>query len=695
MSDVLAGELRLAVDTGGTFTDLVVEDEAGRVSLHKSPTTPADPVAGVLDVCEVAAHAVGVPRTSLLQRARMLVHGTTRGLNAVLTGSTARTAFLTTAGHPDVLTLREGGRTEPFNHTRPYPPPYVPRALTFEVPERVLATGEVHQPLDEEAVRAILAGLDVEAVGVCLLWSVVNPAHEQRVGELIEECLPGVPYTLSHALNPTIREYRRACATCIDASLKPTMSSYFDGLGRRLRDAGFGGRLLIVSSSGGVMDAEDAARAPIHSLNSGPAMAPVAGARYAAAEGMPESCVVVDTGGTSFDVSVVRGGRIPRTREMWLGEPVVSDMTGFPSVDVRSIGAGGGSIAWVDEGGLLHVGPQSAGADPGPACYGRGGERPTLTDACLALGYLAPDAFLGGSMTLDAEAARAALSRDVGEPLGLEPDAAAEAVVRLATERMARAIQDTTLEQGIDTRQATMVAGGGAAGFNAVAIARSLGCPTVIIPEVCPALSAAGALISDLTAEFSATAPTSTAEFDFAGAGRVVDQLLERCRAFIDAAGHGEASIEVRAEARYPHQVWELELPLRGERIGAPADVERLREDFHSLHRDVFRINDPEADVEIVGWQAEARVRLRGAGGADRPAQANGGRPSTRSAYFPATGRVEAAVVPFDALPPDQAVAGPAVVELPLSTVVVDPGSTARRTAAGSLVIDTGVEASG
>jgi len=254
------------------------------------------------------------------------------------------------------------------------------------------------QPLDEAAVLEVIRALvdrQVEAVAVCLLWSIANPTHELRVGELLSKHLPGVPYTLSHRLNPTLREYRRASSTAIDASLKPIMTTYLRSLSGRLREAGFAGRLLMVTSNGGILDADAVAEAPIHAINSGPSMAPVAG-RYYALQAAADTAVVADTGGTSYDVSLVRRGSIPWTRETWLGRPYVSHMTGFPSVDVKSVGAGGGSIAWVDDGGLLYVGPQSAGSVPGPVCYGRGGIQPTVTDAALVLGYLDPEFFLRG-----------------------------------------------------------------------------------------------------------------------------------------------------------------------------------------------------------------------------------------------------------------------------------------------------------
>src|SRR5580693_6694832 len=430
--------MRLAADTGGTFTDLVVESGAD-VRLFKSSTTPHDPAEGILNAVALAAQDAGSEIDDFLAEVEVFIHGTTRAINAILTNNTARTALLSTRGHPDVLLLREGGRTQPFDWTHGYPEPYIPRALTFEIDERIGSQGEVVRPLDEAATAQVLGELatrGVESVAVCLLWSIANPAHELALGELIERHLPGVPYTLSHALNPTLREYRRASCAAIDASLKPLMTAYLHGLEDRLRASGFDGRLLMVTSSGGVVDAVDMAAAPIHSVNSGPAMAPIAGRHYAALDGDSENAVVADTGGTSYDVALVRRGRIPVTRETWLGLEYEGHITGFPAVDVRSVGAGGGSIAWIDPGGLLHVGPQSAGADPGPVCYGRGGVEPTVTDASVVLGYIDPDYFLGGKMSLDAAASERAIAERVGEPLGLATSEAAAAIMAVATERM-------------------------------------------------------------------------------------------------------------------------------------------------------------------------------------------------------------------------------------------------------------------
>lgn len=684
--------MRLACDTGGTFTDLVVEAD-GELRMYKASTVPHNPAEGVLNALTLAAEDVGLPRHEFLRRAGTFIHGTTRAINAILTGGTARTAFLTTVGHPDILVIREGGRIEPFNFTVPYPEPYVPRALTFEIPERIGAGGEVVTPLDEAATRAVierLADKNIEAVGVCLLWSIANPVHERRVGELLTELLPGVPYTLSHQLNPALREYRRASSTCIDASLKPLMYDYLHGLTGRLREAGFAGRVLMVTSQGGIMDADDVAEAPIHAIGSGPAMAPVAGRHYALQDAGSDTAVIADTGGTSYDVSLVRQGRIPWTRETWLGQRFRGHMTGFPSVDVKSIGAGGGSIAWVDSGGLLHVGPQSAGSTPGPACYGTGGTAPTVTDCSLLLGYIDPAFFLGGAMQLDLAAARQALQSDVAEPLGLGLEEAAAAVMALATEKMVGAIEEITINQGIDPQSAVLIGGGGAAGLNAIAVARRLGCAEVVIPEVGAALSAAGALMSDLSAEFATMSFTTSERFAADTINQILAALARQCQAFIDGPGAGslEQTVEYAVEARYPHQIWEIEVPLRVAQFGGQGDLAGLVADFHAAHHELFEISDPNSGIELVTWRARVGCRLRH--GATERLVAGAQEidlDTRRQVYFAGHGWVDAAVRRFEAVSETEPLAGPAIVESSFTTVVVDPGARARRTASGSLVI--------
>ena len=685
--------MRFAVDTGGTFTDLVLEEDDGAVHMFKAPTTPEDPVEGIMDAIGAAAEAASSTPEQLLAGGELFIHGTTHAINAVITKRTAKTAFLSTEGHPDVLVLREGGRIEPFNFAVPFPEPYIPRALTFEIPGRITSDGSVLEELDEQAALKVirkLKRLKVESVAVCLLWATVNGAHENRVGELLVEHLPGVPYTLSHILNPILREYRRASSTAIDASLKPLMSRYLQGLSSRLEDTGFKGRLLMLTSQGGVMEAEATAEAPIHAIGSGPSMAPIAGRHYARTDAGADTAIVADTGGTTFDISLVRRDAIPMTPETWLGQRYRGHIVGFPSVDVRSIGAGGGSIASVDDGGLLSVGPDSAGAVPGPACYGKGGEHPTVTDAALVLGYIDPAFFLGGTMELEPERAARAIERDVGKPLGIEVPEAAAAILRLATENMVGAIEEVTINQGIDPRGAVLVGGGGAAGLNSVAIARRLGCERVVIPEIGAALSAAGALMSDLQSSYRALHYASSDAFDFKGVNATLKGLVTQCEEFIRGPGKGalESSIEVYAEARYRHQIWEIDLPLEGRRINSKAELTRAREEFDRVHEEVFAFRDPGSDVEFVGWRATARCRLR-EGALGRLGHEEGYEvevPSTRLAHFDGRRR-KTRVELFESMKRNAAVEGPAIIESPFTTVVIDPGAKAVRKPSGNLVI--------
>ncbi|MDW5596307.1 hydantoinase/oxoprolinase family protein [Conexibacter stalactiti] len=696
--------LRFGVDTGGTFTDLVVAGDSGGLRIFKRPTTPADPVEGLLDALDAAAQDFGCTRQELLARGDQLVFGTTRATNAIVEGATARTALLTTAGHPDTLTLREGGgRPSLFDYSHEYPAPYVPRALTFEIPERVGAGGEIVTPLDEAKTRALLRTLPdhhTEAIAVCLLWSIVEPAHELRLGELIAEELPGIPFTLSHQLNPALREYRRTSSAAIDASLKPLMSTFLQQLGERLRGAGFEGRLLIMTSSGGTLDAHAVAAAPIHSIGSGPAAAPVAGRHFAQLDAARDTAIVTDAGGTTYDVSVLRDGVLPWTRESVVGHPTFGFTTGFPSVDTTSIGAGGGSIAWVDDGGLLHVGPQSAGADPGPACYARGGVRATVTDACVALGWIDPAYFLGGELTLDGDAARAALQRDVGGPLGLDVEAAAAAVVQLAVERMVRVIEELTLQQGIEPAGTVMIGGGGGSGLYSCAIARRLGSPLVALPAVAATLSATGVLLSDLQTDVAETAVLSSGAFDHARAEQVLRRLELRCREFAEGPGAGALGSEITysVEARYPQQVWEIELPLRSGSIATPADVATLREDFHRLHESLFAVADRDAEVELVTWRARIRCDLGSpdleiatpdaSTGSSRPQSDRGVAVlTTRRAHFAAIGTTDVPVHRVADLSPGDRVEGPAFVESPVTTVVVEPGASAELAASGTLLL--------
>jgi N-methylhydantoinase A len=686
---------KITVDTGGTFTDVVVSDAEGRLTIGKSPTRERA-FEGVRGALRVAAEELGTDVERLLGDTDMFVYSTTRSTNAIIEGKTARTAFLVTEGFPDILVLREGGKLDGFDLSVPYPEPYVPRRLTFEIPERIDSEGEVVRALDQDAVREVLADLEdrrVEAIAVCLLWSVANGAHERRLGELITEILPDVPYTLSHELNPIVREYRRASAAAIDASLKPLMSSHLRAIATDLREAGLRGELMVATSFGGVKHLEDAAARPIDTVRSGPSMAPVAGKVFAEAEQDTRDVIVCDTGGTSFDVSLVRGGAVSYSRETWLGPQFTGHLTGTSSVDIRSIGSGGGSIAWVDPGGLLRVGPRSAGAEPGPACYSRGGTEPTVSDAALVLGYLDPATFLGGRMPLDRDAAVAALAR-LGESLGIDTERAAEAVLTVANEHMVGAIQDITINEGVNPRQAQVVAGGGAAGLGIVPIVRALGCRSVLVPRAAGALSATGGQFSDVVAEFTASQFADTRAWDSEAVNSTLKALDEQAAEFasgLRSRGVEGITVDYFVEARYAYQVWELEVPVRA-RIDSDEDLDALRAAFDEAHERVFSVTEPGAALECLTWKARLTapvgrqaVEAIASGEAQTGSATGPGR--YRPAYFGGEWR-ETGIVTGGALAAGTAVSGPLIVEEPTSTLVVPPGATLHVTAVGNYHVE-------
>jgi N-methylhydantoinase A len=689
---------RITCDIGGTFTDVVVSDETSSLTIAKALTQPEALFDGLRAALEAAAAELCEPLAQLLARSELFIFSTTQATNAILEGTTARTAFLCTEGFPDILVRREGGSLRPYDYSRPFADPYVPRRLTLEIPERIDADGNVALALDERTARAQLAVArerGAQAISVCLLWSTANPAHELALGELIERELPGMPYSLSHQINPIVREYRRASGTSIDASLKPLMQRHLPDIAIGLQAEGFAGELLAASSAGGVVPMSELIESPLWSVRSGPSLAPVAARRVAAAETGSGDVIVCDTGGTSFDVSLVRAGDLVFTSETWLGEPFCGHLTGLSSVDVRSIGAGGGSIAWVDPGGLLRVGPESARADPGPACYGLGGTRPTVTDAALVLGYVDPERFLGGKMALDARAAETALD-GLAEALGIGLREAAHAVLSIANERMIAAIGELTVNEGVDPRDSTLLAGGGAAGLTILPIARELGCREVLIPRAAGVLSAFGGQHSDIVREMTAPFVTNSNDFDFAGVRSTLQALRERMLAFesgLPAGLAGEVRRRYFVEARYAYQVWDLSIPLEGEGVEDGAALERLIESFHDAHERIFAVREPGQRIEMSQWKGRVVVdTAKPPLAATRDPSAGRAAPHSRVAFFPELGEVEIAVHLGSQLAPGVGVAGPALVIEPETTIVVYPGWTAHVSELGNyrLELDDG-----
>jgi N-methylhydantoinase A len=686
---------RISVDTGGTFTDVVVADEKGRHTVGKALTTRGRAFDGMRAAMETAAADLDLKIGTLLAETDVLIYGTTYATNAIVTKRVAKTAFLTTQGFPDILVLKEGGKFDPHDFTLPYPEPYIPRRHTFEIAERIGAEGQVIAPIDRRQVREVLERVRAEkfeSIAVCLIWSIVNPAHEQVLAAMIEEMLPGVFYSLSHRLIPIVREYRRASATAIDASLKPLMTRHLKDMERDLRDIGYRGEILVSTSIGGCMHVDELIAQPIHSVKSGPAMAPVAGRVYAEAEKLGGDVIVCDTGGTTFDVGLVRDGGLVYTRDSWLGRQWVGHLVSLSTVDVRSIGAGGGSIAWVDAGGLLQVGPDSAGSDPGPACYGRNGDMPTVTDAALVLGYIDPDYFVGGRMSLDVAAARRVIA-DLGQRIGRSVDETAFAVLLLANELMIKAIREITVIEGINPRESALVAGGGAAGLNIMPIAHELGCGRILIPKTASALSACGMQFSDIVKDSSISHFTRAGEFDADGVNQALAKIedeLTRFRREMEGRRVEGYSVEFKVEARYLFQVWELETPLPVSRFRRPADLKALVEAFHRVHERVFAVRDETSDVEFLNWKGRLTLTLaKKAHRRARTPKASLPRPlQTRKAYFGNGRLVPTPIYRGLELAAGAVIKGPAIIEVPTTTVVVYPGMAARVTGDGNFLIE-------
>ncbi len=687
-----AAGYRVCIDIGGTFTDCVVSDSDRSLRIFKTPSTPAAFEQGFLNALALAAEGYRLALPDFMARVERIVHGTTVSTNALLEGKHATVGLICTHGFRDILTLREAPRKPPFHWRLTYPAPFVPRVRTRGVRGRIDAAGAERVALEEGDVLAAVEDfrrLGVEAIAVCLLWSVVNGAHETRVGEILRDAWPEVPVTLSHRLNPIAREYRRAVSAAIDAALRPVVSAYVQALDGGLREGGYRNELMIANCLGGMMPPDEIAARPIYSVMSGPTLAPVAARKLADAPDL----VVVDMGGTSFDVSAVRDGQLVVSPEAMLTE---FDMLGIPKVDVRSVGAGGGSIAHVDAGGLLRVGPESAGADPGPACYGLGGTRPTVTDADVVLGIIDPDYFLGGRMRLDRAAAETAVGT-VADALGIGLAAAARAIASTVDHTMIAAIEDITVQEGIDPRESDFVAGGGATAVHMGQMARVLGIKGYMVPKFSAGLSAFGGLISDIVWEETATLVTDAARFDRAGVNRVLAALAERGRAFLARAGIAEPDqrFEYAYLGRYQYQSWEIEVPFvaregareNGAREGALAadDAAGLADAFHRMHERIYTIRNEDDLVEFTTWKVRAigpaaaeLAPAAGAAGAAGAATAAAQPRGRREVHLP--GRDGTDTLPVyrgDDLGSGATIAGPAIVEEATTTVLVPEDATA------------------
>jgi N-methylhydantoinase A len=714
--------MRIGIDVGGTFTDIVLIDDKGKkIRYTKVLTTPKNPAQGVLNGIEKILRLANATMADLDYMVHG--HGTTIGTNALIERKGAQTGLITTAGFRDVLEIARIERPDEglYDLTVDTPEPLVPRYLRVEVDERVGAHGEVVRALDESSVVRAAKDLKeqgAETIAVCLLFSFLNPKHEQRVKEICREINPEAFVSISSEICPEFREFERASTTVINAYLQPIVERYIRNLIALLNDKYGNVEVRIMQASGGAMSAATARDHAVNIVNSGPAGGAVAGAFIGKLLG-DKQLMTVDMGGTSFDIGLIVDG-VPRVSSegKFEGYPVK-----IPAVDVHAIGAGGGSIAWIDKGGALNVGPQSAAADPGPACYGLGGELPVVTDANLVLGRLNADYFLGGEMKLYPDKARAAIEKHIARPMNLSVEDAAYGIVRVVNANMVKGMAGSSIQKGLDPREFTLIAFGGAGPLHACEMAKDLGMRKVVIPLYPGALSAFGLVTSDIRHDYVQTIAQPAASLDPAELARAYRAMEDQARAQLRTEKISDDVIEIEwsADLRYAGQAYELNVPVdashlhrtqvqvsRFERKGnnssgrrddaSQRDSQLTRQDidatvarFHTLHHKVYAYSSTDEPVDVInvrlvgiGQVPDVKLPRRQRGVASPRGALKGKRP----VYYAGRGFVNVPVYERDLMQPGNVVKGPCIIEEIISSTVVIPGATAKVDAWGNVIIN-------
>jgi N-methylhydantoinase A len=678
--------LELGFDIGGTFTDIVLLDaNAGHYAFYKLPSTPNDLSDSVIDgitelLRSAGAHIAGIS---------MLRHGTTVATNAILERSYAKTALLTTRGFRDVLELGRQGRPAQYNLDVAKPDPIVPRRRRYEVRERMTASGGVIVELDQTDLKAALDALrtdGTQSVAVCLLHSYANPTHEAQIADAIRNQLPEIFVCTSSEVVNEFREYERFCSTVLNASLLPVMSAYIERLEARTKSMGIGASLQIMQSNGGIMSPGSATKRPINTFLSGPAAGVIGAVGVAREEGV-DNFITFDMGGTSTDVCLVEHG-VPTVRRQLVlaGLPVKTS-----TINIHVVGAGGGSIAWIDEGGLLKVGPRSAGSRPGPASYGNGGLEPTLTDANLCLGRLGPNSVLGGRIHLDTDAAAQAIATKIGAALQMDLQRAAMGILRIATSNVVEAIRAVSVQRGYDPRDFSLMAFGGAGPMHAAEIARELDISRVIIPTNPGLMCATGLLHADLRAEFNRTrimrfAPSSAREFE-----SVLNDLSKELSAWRRTEALDDALLfsAIVLDMRYAGQDFELEIRYDRADSGTSIseDIERVRRQFHDAHRAQYGYASPDRPIELVTTRLEATTPRAAVTPTRHNTLPGSPRIGYREAWLGESGRTLCPVYQRERLPTGFIVSGPAIIEQMDSTTVLLAGMSGRVGTSGALIV--------
>lgn len=680
---------RIGIDIGGTFTDLVLLREDGRFHVYKEDSTPDEPIVAITRGLIGLAEEAGTNVTDLLRETEFLVHGQTMATNALIQRSGPVIGLLATQGHRDVMYLGRGGKPERFNIHLKKPRDLVPRYLRLGIPERIGVDGSEVLALDENAVRVAARKLGthgVKAVAIAYLWSILDGRHEQRSAEIVREELPGVDVICSSDVLPEIREWERTSSTVLSAYIAPIISDYLRAFEQEMQTGGLPHRPLIMQVNGGCASVPDLLARPVNAVASGPAAGPAAGAFYASNTKAPNRLIIVDMGGTSFDVCLLRDGEPVMSTEIQVADQPI----GVNGVEVLSVGAGGGSIAWIDSGNSLRVGPRSAGSQPGPACYGRGGREPAVTDANLVVGRMAPGAFLGGRRSLDVSLAERAIEENIAKPLGLSVREAAAGIITLVNSNMASAIRAVSIERGIDPRDYVMVAGGGAGGLHASELARTLRIGEVLIPRSAGGLCAFGMAVTPVRHDYVRLLNCNTNEARaVADIGKVFDELIAEGEAHLKSDGFNpqEISFTRYVEGRYPGQVHNLTVPLPQGPIGADL-ITRLELEFHDEHERRFTYCMRDQPIQCIHWRVAATGARPAPQGKLSAGAAGATVSSRRMAYMASVNKeVQTQIYQGDDLAEGDRITGPAIVEFATTTVVVNPDDLLTVQADGSSLL--------
>ena len=683
----MTDQYRLGIDIGGTFTDgILLNETTGEIRTAKVPSTPSDPSDGFLNAVERMLQDGQAEPDAV----KYVVHGTTVATNAIIEGNLAKTAFITTEGFRDLLEIQTGIRPTLYDLQFEKLKPLVPRHLCFGVPERLDFRGEVLVPLDEDAVRTVVQELreqDVESVAVCLLHSYINPEHERRIGEILAAELTSTLCSISSEVAPEFREYFRASTTVINAAIRPVVSSYLGNIQARMRRSGVTGEMLVMQSNGGVLTFEAAMDRPVFMVESGPAAGVIAASQLGESIGQ-RNIISFDMGGTTAKAGLIENGAPRVTKDYEVGGTAATTEHGArgsgypirtPVIDLVEIGAGGGSIAWIDSGGILRVGPRSAGADPGPVCYQQGGTEPTITDANLVLGRISSDYFLGGEMPLDMDAARRAIKERCAGPLGMGVDEVALGIVEIANSAMVGALRRVSVQRGYDPREFVLVAFGGAGPVHANRLASELEMPKVLVPMSPGTTSAMGLLVTDIKHDYSVALIQQADQLDISVANAQFQRMSSEGHAALSREGvTDEATRFVKqADMRYVGQSYELTIPLPEADLDSTA-LDGILAQFHQEHERSYGFKAEDEPVEFVALRLSAvgvipKPQLRKIESGDDASTSP--IKETRPVYFAETdGPVDCPVYDRYKLASGHKITGPAIIEEADSTTVIHPG---------------------